>query len=89
MRRPFLALEGCGVAAGPRPGRAERAVGERQPRQGPSIQPIVVPAAVGNQPHAARFRHYHVMSESGQLPAHPRRVRPYFDCHPAGWQAAW
>ena len=48
----------------------------RQPCQHPGVEPIIFSAAFPDQPHVPRMRHDHFMSQLGQLPADPRRMRP-------------
>jgi hypothetical protein len=55
----------------------------RQPCQSLGIQPIVFAAALADQLYLTRVGHDHFMSHLRQPPAHPRRVRPHFDRHPA------
>ena len=49
-----------------------------QPCQRPGIELIIFSAALADQSHVPRMRHDHFVSQLGQLPADPRRVRSRF-----------
>jgi hypothetical protein len=66
----------------------QRYIHSRQPRQRPRIQPIVFALAFRDQPHLARIRHDHRVPQLAQMPAHPGRMRPHLDHHPASHQRA-
>jgi hypothetical protein len=53
------------------------------PRQRLRIQPIIFLAALPDQPHLARVRHDHFMTQPAQQATDPGRMCPGFQRHPA------